>query len=93
MESILSNEGLIRLSVFIGILVGMMVLEAMLPRRKRELGRGVRWTSNLGIVVIDTIVARLLIPIPPVAAALWAAENGVGVLQGINFPMPLIVAG
>lgn len=93
MESILSNEGLIRLSVFVGVLVGMMLLEALLPRRKRELGRGVRWTSNLGIVVIDTVIARLLIPIPPVAAALWAAENGVGVLHGMDLPMPLIVAG
>ena len=93
MESILSNEGLIRLSVFGGVLIAMMILEALLPRRKRELGRDVRWTSNLGIVVIDTIVARLLIPIPPVAAALWASENGVGVLHGTGLPMPLIVAG
>ena len=93
MESILSNESLIRLSVFVGVLIGMMVLEALLPRRGRELGRGVRWTSNLGIVVVDTLVARLLIPVPPVAAALWASENGFGVLHGIDLPMPLIVAG
>lgn len=93
MESILSNEGLIRLSVFAGVLIGMMVLEALLPRRRRQLGRDVRWTSNLGIVVVDTIVARLLIPLPPVAAALWASENGVGVLHGIDLPMPLIIAG
>lgn len=93
MEIVLSNEGLIRLSVFAGVLIGMMVLEALMPRRGRELGRNVRWTSNLGIVVIDTVVARLLIPLPPVAAALWASENGVGLLHGIDLPMTLIVAG
>lgn len=93
MDSILSNEGLIRLGVFAGVLVGMMLLEAIMPRRPRELGRGERWTSNLGIVVVDTIVARLLVPIPPVAAALWASDHGVGVLHGINLPMPLIIAG
>lgn len=93
MENILSNEGLIRLSVFGAVLIGMMALEAALPRRDRKIARHVRWTSNLGIVVVDTLVARLLVPLPPVAAALWASEQGIGLLNGVDFPPLLVIAG
>jgi len=92
MQQLMSHEGAIRIGVFVGVLVAMMVLEALLPRRKRTLGRGVRWTANLGIVVIDTVVARLLIPLPPAAAAVWAAENGFGLFNTTNLPeIPMIV--
>ncbi len=92
MEQVLTNEGAIRIGVFAGVLVAMMALEALLPRRKRTLGRGARWPANLMIVVVDTIVARLLIPLPPVAVALWAQENGIGAMNMIDLPaVPVIV--
>jgi sterol desaturase/sphingolipid hydroxylase (fatty acid hydroxylase superfamily) len=86
MQQLMSHEGAIRIGVFAGVLVAMMLLEALLPRRKRTLGRGVRWTANLGIVVIDTVVARLLIPLPPAAAAVWAADNGIGLFNVSDLP-------
>lgn len=92
MQQLLSHEGAIRIGVFAGVLVVMMLAEALLPRRSRSLGRGKRWPANLGIVVIDTLVARLLIPLPPAAAALWAAENGVGLFNMTALPTLPVIA-
>lgn len=92
MQQLLSHEGAIRIGVFAGVLVVMMLAEALLPRRSRSLGRGNRWPANLGIVVIDTLVARLLIPLPPAAAALWAAENGVGLFNMTALPALPVIA-
>lgn len=60
MDSILSNEDLIWYSMFTDMTIGMMALEALLPRREQKLGRSECWASNQGIVVTDTIVTRLL---------------------------------
>ncbi|MBO6521665.1 MAG: sterol desaturase family protein [Rhodospirillales bacterium] len=93
MDHILSNEGTIRIAAFAGTLLAMMALEALLPRRNRVLGRAERWPANLGVVVVDTIVARLLIPVPPVAAALWASENGIGVFNLMELPeLPVVLS-
>jgi len=92
MDQILTHEGMIRIGVFAGVLIAMMALETLLPRRKRTLGRRDRWPANLGIVVVDTILARILIPLPPVAVALWAAENGIGLLNMMDAPALPVIA-
>ncbi|WNJ99677.1 sterol desaturase family protein [Thalassospiraceae bacterium LMO-JJ14] len=92
MHQILSNEGVIRIGVFAGVLIVMMLLEAVLPRRNRTLGRSVRWPANLGIVVVDTLIARLLIPLPPAAVALWATENGIGLFNMTALPALPVIA-
>ncbi len=86
MDALLSNEGLVRIGVFAGLLVLMIGLEALAPRRRRQLSRKDRWPANLGIVVVDTLAARLLIPLPPAAAALWAAEHGIGTFHWLALP-------
>ena len=80
------TEAQIRLSIFLGVLIGMSVLEALFPARDRVQGRGRRWSTNLGLVVIDTIAIRLLFPIIAVGAALWAQTQGWGVLNLIALP-------
>jgi sterol desaturase/sphingolipid hydroxylase (fatty acid hydroxylase superfamily) len=92
MNQLVSHEGIIRIGVFAGVLLAMMALEALLPRRKQTLGRGERWPANLGIVVVDTVLARLLIPLPPVAAAVWAAENGIGLFNVTTLPQLPVIA-
>ncbi len=92
MEQLLTNEGMIRIGVFGGVLVAMMAIEALVPRRERTLGRGERWPANLLIVAVDTVLARILIPLPPVAVALWAAENGIGLLNITDIPAAPAIA-
>ncbi|MDA0996606.1 MAG: sterol desaturase family protein [Proteobacteria bacterium] len=93
MEQVLSDEVLIRLAVFAGILAAMMLLEWLWPKRPRTLSRGSRWPGNLGVVVVDTIAVRLLVPLPPAAAALWASEHGIGLFNMLAVPpLPALVA-
>lgn len=80
------TEAQIRLAIFLSVLIGMTVLEALFPARDRVQGRGRRWSTNLGLVIIDTFAIRLLFPIIAVGAALWAGAQGWGVLNLVALP-------
>lgn len=88
---LLSYETAFRLGVFAGVLVLMCLLEATWPRRVRTRPRTGRWIANLGVVVIASALARVTVPMVPVAAALWAAEAGWGVFNATG--LPGVVAG
>ena len=90
-EFIMANESVIRLSAFFGILVGMAVLEALIPRRNRKLSRFVRWPNNIGIVFLNTIVLRLVFPTAAVGVALFVEERQWGILQVFDLPLWLTV--
>jgi len=85
-DFLLANEPIIRLSVFLGILVVMAAWEVAAPRRRREIPRVLRWTNNLGVVVVDTILVRLTFPIAAVGLALVAEERGWGIFNVIEAP-------
>lgn len=85
-ESLLASEPQLRLIVFLGVLVAMALLELAAPRRRREIPRVIRWTNNLGLVVIDTIVLRLSFPILAVGLAVIAQDRGLGLFNVIEAP-------
>lgn len=80
------DEGTARLGVFAATLIAFAVLEALFPRIGSDYPRSKRWPANLGIVVIDTLLARLLLPGITVAACLWAASRGVGLFNIVDVP-------
>ena len=90
-DLLLTNEAAIRLAVFLGILIAMAIWELAAPRRRIEIPRVIRWTNNLGIVVIDTILVRLTYPIVAVGLALTAQDNGWGLFNIIEVPAWLAV--
>jgi sterol desaturase/sphingolipid hydroxylase (fatty acid hydroxylase superfamily) len=85
-ESLLATEPQLRLIVFLGVLVAMAVWELAAPRRRQEIPRVIRWTNNLGLVVIDTIVLRLSFPILAVGLAVIAQDRGWGLFNIIEAP-------
>ena len=85
-ESLLATEPQFRLIVFLGVLVAMALWELAAPRRRQEIPRVIRWTNNLGLVVIDTIVLRLSFPILAVGLALVAQDRGWGLFNIIDLP-------
>ncbi len=89
-ESILSDEPAIRLSFFIGIFAAMALWEVLVPRRKRMFSRLARWPGNIGIVVLNTVLLRVLYPTAAVAMALAAEANGWGLFN--VFPVPALLA-
>jgi sterol desaturase/sphingolipid hydroxylase (fatty acid hydroxylase superfamily) len=74
-------EILIRQSAFALVFAAMALWEIAAPRRKLTAGRKPRWPSNLGILVVDAVVLRILVPTAAVGAALLAAGRGWGLLH------------
>jgi sterol desaturase/sphingolipid hydroxylase (fatty acid hydroxylase superfamily) len=85
-DLLLANEPLIRMAFFLGILLIMALWEVAAPRRRREIPRLLRWSNNLGIVVIDTLLVRLSFPIVAVGLALMAESNSWGLFNIIETP-------
>ncbi|MGB1215184.1 MAG: sterol desaturase family protein [Pikeienuella sp.] len=85
----MAGEATIRLAVFIGVFALMALWETARPRRARTIGRPRRWSTNLGLVVVDTIVARLLFPVAAVGAALDAEARGWGLFNQFEAPAGL----
>lgn len=83
---LLDYEPLIRVACFLGILAVMAAWEVAAPRRRREIPRLLRWTNNLGVVVVDTILLRLAFPLVAVGLAVLAEERGWGLFNVIAAP-------
>ncbi len=90
-ESILEIEPAIRLGAFLGIFAIMACWEALAPRRARSFPRWVRWPSNLGIVAVNTLLLRILIPTAAVGLALTGEARGWGLLNALALPTWLSV--
>jgi sterol desaturase/sphingolipid hydroxylase (fatty acid hydroxylase superfamily) len=86
----LNAESVIRLGVFSGVLVLMALAELVAPRRHLTAGKRLRWFSNLGLVVLNSVAARLVLPLGAVGVALLAEERGWGLLN--NLPLRAWVA-
>ena len=74
-------EILIRISGFALVFAAMALWEVAAPRRRLTAGRKPRWPGNLGILIIDALAVRILIPTAAVGAALLAAGRGWGLLH------------
>jgi sterol desaturase/sphingolipid hydroxylase (fatty acid hydroxylase superfamily) len=85
-NTFLSNEPLIRFAAFVGVLAAMAAWEFKAPRRGQRLGRGLRWPSNMGVVVLDTALVRLIAPTTVVALAVVCEAKGWGLFQILGWP-------
>lgn len=85
-ETIFAAEPQLRLGVFLGVLAIMALWELLAPRRRRDIPRVIRWSNNLALVVIDTIVLRLTFPILAVGLAIMAQERGWGLFNIFETP-------
>ncbi|MBL6928214.1 MAG: sterol desaturase family protein [Rhodospirillales bacterium] len=85
-DTLLANATAFRLSVFFGVLALMMGLEARFPRRARSHSRKARWPSNLGIVALNSLVARAAFPVAAVGIAALGETNGWGLFNNIGWP-------
>ncbi len=69
----------------------MAVWEFSAPRRRREIPRLLRWSNNIALVVIDTILLRVTFPVLAVGAAVLAEERGWGLFHALE--VPVLLAG
>jgi sterol desaturase/sphingolipid hydroxylase (fatty acid hydroxylase superfamily) len=90
------SHGVIRLAVFIAIFVVMAMIELALPKRTLITSKGRRWLTNLGISVTASVVLRLMagltVPVAAIAAAFYAQQNHIGLLNNVAWPEWLKIA-
>lgn len=85
-DFLFANEPLVRGGFFFGILAVMAMWECLAPRRRQAFSRRTRWPSNLGVVVFNTLLLRLVFPTAAVGFALFAGAKGWGLLHLLAIP-------
>jgi sterol desaturase/sphingolipid hydroxylase (fatty acid hydroxylase superfamily) len=85
-DLLLANEPMIRMAFFLGVLLAMALWEVAAPRRRREIPRLIRWSNNLGVVVVDTLLVRLTFPVVAVGLAATAEAQGWGLFNIFDVP-------
>jgi sterol desaturase/sphingolipid hydroxylase (fatty acid hydroxylase superfamily) len=85
---LMSHEVPIRLGVFVGIFAVMALWEFVAPRRAMQQRKSVRWTNNLALTVLNSVLVRAILPVAAIGVAGFAAERGMGVLNLFPVPYP-----
>lgn len=84
------SDGLIRLAIFASVFVLMALIELLWPKRHLIVSKRRRWLTNLGISVAGTVLLRLMamlaVPLAAIAAAFYAQQNGIGLLNQVAWP-------
>ena len=88
---LVAHEILIRGGSFLAIFVFMAAWEILAPRRSLTASKPVRWANNLGLVVLNTIIVRVLFPAAAVGMAIFASDHGWGFLQYVEAPLWLTI--
>jgi sterol desaturase/sphingolipid hydroxylase (fatty acid hydroxylase superfamily) len=83
----LGHEPAIRFVFSVAIFALVASGEALFPRRVQQIGRLVRWPSNLGLVALNTVLVRILLPTAAVGLAVIAEARGWGLLNAIALPV------
>jgi sterol desaturase/sphingolipid hydroxylase (fatty acid hydroxylase superfamily) len=86
-------ESVIRLGCFVGVLAAMALWEVLAPRRRLTAAKPSRWASNLGLVILDTVVVRLLVPLGAVGVAWLAERRAWGLFHNADLPEWVAVVG
>lgn len=85
-DTLLVQEPLIRSVFFFGILGIMALWERLSPSRRLSVSKPLRWGSNLGLVVLNTVLLRAGFPLAAVGFAAIAAEQGWGLFNVVALP-------
>lgn len=86
-EFIVSHEATIRMAFFAGIFVIVALIELAVPRRPLTTSKAGRWFANIGVVIINTAVLRVLVPAGAIGISVWIGRQGWGVFNYMNWPI------
>ena len=90
-QFVLGHEPAIRLSFFMGIFALVALWELAAPRRALKVSKALRWASNLGLVVLNTVILRLVFPLAGAGLAAFCAQQGWGLLNHFHVPATLAI--
>jgi len=84
------DEATTRLACFIGVFAVTAIGELLWPKRARTLARTRRWPNNIAVVIIDTFLARIVLPAGATGVAFIAERRGWGLFN--NVPLPRAIS-
>ncbi|MDI1245019.1 MAG: sterol desaturase family protein [Rhodoferax sp.] len=90
-QFVIAHEVAIRLGFFVAVFALVALWELAAPQRALTTSKAMRWASNLGLVVLNTVLLRLLFPLAAVGMAAFSAANGWGLLNHFQVPLWLAV--
>ena len=93
LQTLLQYETAIRLTAFFGVLAIVAGAEIIHPRRRLTVSKLRRWTSNLAIVFLNSVLIRLLLPATAAGFAVFAANRGWGIFNYFDVPVWVAVIG
>ena len=82
---LLTSEATIRLGAFAGMLALMAIWESVAPRRPLRAGRR-RWSANLALALLNTLILRFAVPLGTYGAAELAFDRGWGLFNHLDWP-------
>ena len=85
-EFVINHETAIRLGFFSGILGAMALWELAAPRRVLTVPKLIRWVNNIGIVVINSFLLRIIFPSATVGVSVFAQKHGWGLFNHFQLP-------
>src|ERR1043166_5920566 len=91
-DALLAYEPAVRLAAFTAVFAALAAWEVLGPRRTHAIGRRWRWPNNLGVLLVNILLVRVLFPITAVALALVAEAHGFGVFNMSALPDWVAVA-
>ena len=83
---LLDHEPLIRLGAFFGVFAAVATWEVLAPRRTLIAARRARWPGNIGVVLLNTLIARAIFPAGAVGIALAGETAEIGLLNTVPLP-------
>ena len=83
---VLEREAVLRLGCFAAVFVVMCLWEIVSPRRPLSVSKLQRWTHNIGLLFLNSLVLRVLFPAAAVGIAYTAAESGWGLFNRVDLP-------
>ena len=91
--AIIGDSGAMRLIAFFGILLSLLVLETIWPRRQRVRESLTRLSTNVLLTVFNGFVMKIagsfIVPIAAVAAAAYVETKGWGLFNLLSLPSTL----
>lgn len=85
-ETLLAHEAIWRFICFAAVFAAMATWEVVSPRRSNRIPKIIRWSNNIGIMVLDALLLRFLFPVLAVGLATIAELYSWGLLNLISMP-------
>lgn len=82
----MTDDQIIRLSIFLGVLILMLILESLIPRHRTVDSKPRRLAINFSLTGCNVILMKLLLGGAAVGLAHFATEHGWGLFNYLHWP-------